>query len=118
MVRYARAQGIKPAARYFHTTVRTVRKWLRRWQPGSLAGLHDRSRAPLPPAQQITPQQRAPAQAPRRSPPLFRIRRLLVARNETTSRIDSAGSLGCASAWIELHLPAGSGSRCPGITQR
>jgi hypothetical protein len=32
MVRYARAQGIKPAARYFHTTVRTVRKWLRRWQ--------------------------------------------------------------------------------------
>jgi hypothetical protein len=26
MVRYARAQGIKPAARYFHTTVRTVRK--------------------------------------------------------------------------------------------
>ena len=50
MVRYARAQGIKPAARYFHTTVRTVRKWLRRWQPGSLLGLHDRSRAPLHPA--------------------------------------------------------------------
>lgn len=45
MVRYARAQGIKPAARYFHTTVRTVRKWLRCWQPDSLAGLHDRHAA-------------------------------------------------------------------------
>ncbi|HJT66882.1 MAG TPA: helix-turn-helix domain-containing protein [Pyrinomonadaceae bacterium] len=53
-MRDAPAQGIKPAARYFHTIVRTVRKWLRRWQPGSLAGLHDRSRAPLHPAQQIT----------------------------------------------------------------
>ena len=61
MVRYARAQGIKPAARYFHTTVRTVRKWLRRWQPGSLVGLYDRSRAPLHPVQRITAQQRSQA---------------------------------------------------------
>lgn len=61
MVRYARAQGIKPAARYFHTTVRTVRKWLRRWQPGSLVGLRDRSRAPLHPAKQITASQRSQA---------------------------------------------------------
>jgi transposase len=61
MVRYAREHGNKPAARYFHTTVRTVRKWVRRWQPGSLAGLQDRSRAPLHPAQKITAQQRSQA---------------------------------------------------------
>ena len=58
MVRYAKAQGIKPAARYFHTTVRTVRKWLRRWQPGSLVGLQELSRAPLQPHHGITAKQR------------------------------------------------------------
>lgn len=46
LVRFAREHGIKPAAREFGTTVRTVRKWLRRWEPGSLRGLEDRSRAP------------------------------------------------------------------------
>jgi transposase len=69
MVRYAREQGIKPAARYFHTTVRTVRKWLRRWQPGSLAGLQDRSRAPLHPRQCITAKQRARVLALKRQLP-------------------------------------------------
>jgi len=54
LVRYAREHGIKPAARQFSTTVKTVRKWLRRWQPGSLQGLQDQSRAPLHPRQGIT----------------------------------------------------------------
>lgn len=58
LVRYARDYGIKPAARQFGTTVKTVRKWLRRWEPGSLRGLADRSRAPLHPRQGITPAQR------------------------------------------------------------
>src|SRR5215210_6249030 len=58
MVRYAREFGIKPCARQFSTTVKTVRKWLRRWQPGSLKGLEDQSRAPHHPRQGITGQQR------------------------------------------------------------
>ena len=32
IVQYAIEFGIKPAARHFQTTVKTVRKWLRRWQ--------------------------------------------------------------------------------------
>src|SRR5947199_8442292 len=58
MVRYAREFGIKPCARHFSTTVKTVRKWLRRWQPGSLQGLSDLSRAPHHPRQGITDRQR------------------------------------------------------------
>jgi len=58
LVRYAREHGVKPAARQFGTTVKTVRKWLRRWEPGSLRGLADRSRAPLHPRRRITSAQR------------------------------------------------------------
>src|SRR5215210_5736856 len=58
MVRYAREHGIKPCALHFSTTVKTVRKWLRRWQPGSLQGLQDRSRAPLHPQQGVSTRQR------------------------------------------------------------
>ena len=54
LVQYARAHGIKPAARAFHTTPKTVRKWLRRWAPGSLRGLEDHSRAPHHPHRPIT----------------------------------------------------------------
>jgi transposase len=61
MVRYAREFGIKATARHFSTTVKTVRKWLRRWQPGSLQGLSDQSRAPLHPRQGITSGQRKQA---------------------------------------------------------
>jgi transposase-like protein len=45
MVRYARDKGVKPAARVFNTIPKTVRKWLKRWQPGSLRGLEDQSKA-------------------------------------------------------------------------
>ena len=46
MVRYAKEHGIKPAARAFNTTPKTVRKWLKRWEPGSLRGLDDQSHTP------------------------------------------------------------------------
>ena len=46
LVIYAREHGIKPAARTFKTTVKTVKKWLSRYRPGSLQGLEDRSKAP------------------------------------------------------------------------
>lgn len=35
MVLYAQKHGIKPAAREFSTTPKTVRKWLQRWQSGN-----------------------------------------------------------------------------------
>jgi transposase-like protein len=46
MVRYASEHGVKPTARAFGVSPQTVRKWLRRWQPGTLNGLEDLSRAP------------------------------------------------------------------------
>ncbi len=54
MVRYAEKHGVKPAARHFNTTPKTVRRWLKRWQPGSKRGLEDLSRAPKNPATKIT----------------------------------------------------------------
>jgi hypothetical protein len=45
MVLYARDQGVKPAARAFRATAKTVRKWLLRFD-GTLGSLADRSRAP------------------------------------------------------------------------
>lgn len=53
LVRAAREHGVKPAARAFGTTPKTVRKWLGRWQPGSLRGLQDRSRVPKAPARRL-----------------------------------------------------------------
>ena len=61
MVRYARDHGIKPAARAFNTTPKTVRKWLKRWQPGSLRGLEDQSKAPQSIKSKIDPDQRQKA---------------------------------------------------------
>ena len=45
MVHYAENHGIKPAARYFRTTVKTIRKWLYRYD-GTLNSLTEHSRAP------------------------------------------------------------------------
>jgi len=61
LVRFTREHGIKPAAQQFSTTVKTVRKWLRRWEPGSLRRLADRSRAPIHPRRRITTGQRRQA---------------------------------------------------------
>ena len=58
MARRAKEQGIKPTARLFATTPKTVRKWLHRWQPGTLQGLQDQSRAPKHPRLGIPPHQR------------------------------------------------------------
>ena len=58
MVRYAGDNGVKPAARAFNTTPKTVRKWLKRWQPGSLRGLEDQSRAPKSGKSKIDPKQK------------------------------------------------------------
>ncbi|MCI0469761.1 MAG: helix-turn-helix domain-containing protein [Nitrospirae bacterium] len=41
MVRYAIKDGIKPAARDYASTPKTVRKWLRRYQQERLAGLNE-----------------------------------------------------------------------------
>lgn len=61
LVRYARDHGVKPAARAFKTTPKTVRKWLGRWQPGSLRGLEDQSKAPKSQKCKIPPGQRKKA---------------------------------------------------------
>ena len=46
MVIYALKHGIKPAARTYDTTPKTVRKWLRRFKQGSYQALDDLSRRP------------------------------------------------------------------------
>ena len=46
MVQHALAQGIKPAARRFHTNPLVVRKWARRFKAQGYAGLADRSHRP------------------------------------------------------------------------
>jgi transposase len=76
LVRYAREHGIKPAAREFSTTVKTVRKWLRRWEPGSLRGLEDRSRAPINPRRGLTAGQRRQAVSLKRRLPSWGAARL------------------------------------------
>jgi len=53
MVRYALKNGIKPTARVFKTTPRTVRKWIRRWKEGSHEGLIDRRSLPYHRASKI-----------------------------------------------------------------
>ncbi len=46
LVHYACQEGVKPAARAFGTTPKTVRKWLRRYQQDRLAGLNELPRIP------------------------------------------------------------------------
>jgi len=41
LVRYAEEHGIKPAAREFSTTVKTVHKWLRRWDSKTFDSLQE-----------------------------------------------------------------------------
>ncbi|MCK4788141.1 MAG: helix-turn-helix domain containing protein [Desulfobacteraceae bacterium] len=58
MVKYAKDHGVKPTARVFNTTPKTIRKWLSRWQPGSLRGLEDRRKVPKNRPSRIDPKQR------------------------------------------------------------
>ena len=61
IAQYAQAHGNKPAARAFGTTVKTVRKWRRRYEMNGYAGLFEQSRAPKKPARKIPPAQRKKA---------------------------------------------------------
>ncbi|MHC5158044.1 MAG: helix-turn-helix domain-containing protein [Planctomycetota bacterium] len=47
IVKYAKQHGVKPAARLFDTTPKTVRKWLRRYEQERLTGLNELPRIPL-----------------------------------------------------------------------
>jgi transposase len=47
MVQYALNHGVKPTARAFATTPKTVRKWVRRYREERLAGLNEMARIPL-----------------------------------------------------------------------
>jgi len=47
MVQHALASGVKPTARAFATTPKTVRKWLARYRQERLAGLNELPRIPL-----------------------------------------------------------------------
>jgi len=58
MVEYAKEHGNKPAARTFNTTVKTVRKWRKRYEESGYQGLNDQSRAPKNPANGILPSQK------------------------------------------------------------
>ena len=46
LVSYALTYGNKKAARHFQTTVKTVRKWRKRWQEKKGVGLKDLSKKP------------------------------------------------------------------------
>jgi transposase len=47
LVNAAKQYGVKPAARLFHTTPKTVRKWLKRYKQERLAGLNDLPKIPI-----------------------------------------------------------------------
>ena len=47
MVRYAISDGIKPAAKAYSSTPKTVRKWVERYKQERLAGLNELPRIPL-----------------------------------------------------------------------
>ena len=47
LVQAALRDGVKPAARLFHTTPKTIRKWLQRYRQERLAGLNELPRLPL-----------------------------------------------------------------------
>src|SRR3972149_1794307 len=76
LVTYARQQGIKAAARVFHTTVATVRKGLRRHQAQGLKGLQELSRAPRSCPHKIQGELAARVVALRRQLPTFGAQRL------------------------------------------
>ena len=76
VVQYAKEHGVKPAARKFNTSAQTVRKWMKRWEPGSLNGLEDRSRAPKNPRTFITEEQKAQAIKLKKSLPSFGAERI------------------------------------------
>lgn len=75
MALYARDKGVKAAARAFHTTPKTVRKWLRRFD-GKLDSLQSRSRAPRHRPRKLDRRAEAKILAAKRTCPRFSARRL------------------------------------------
>lgn len=55
MLQFAKQYGVKPAARAFATTPKTVRKWLGRYRQERLAGLNELPRIPLSCPHKIPP---------------------------------------------------------------
>lgn len=66
MVQCAKGHGIKPTARMFGATVKTVKKWLGRWEVDGLMGLEDRSRRPHHCPQTISEEIKKKARAAKR----------------------------------------------------
>jgi transposase len=75
MVQHAKTHGVKPAARVFHTTPKTVRKWLQRFS-GTLASLAERSRRPHHSPQKLHPAQEKKIVALKKRLPRWSARRL------------------------------------------
>jgi transposase len=76
MVQIALSHGVKPAARVFNTTPKTIRKWVGRYQPGSMHGLEDLSKAPKHPRRSISPEQKQLVIQIKKSCPSFGAKRI------------------------------------------
>jgi len=75
MALYAKDHGVKPAARAFNTTPKTIRKWLRRFD-GKLASLAERSRAPIKRPRKLSAAAEGKILAAKRTAPRFGAKRL------------------------------------------
>lgn len=75
MALHAKQHGVKPAARAFHSTPKTVRKWMKRFD-GKLASLEARSRAPHKRPRKLDKRAEEKILAAKRSCPRFSARRL------------------------------------------
>lgn len=75
IVLYAKEHGVKPAARRFKTTAKSVRKWLGRFN-GKLASLEERSRAPRRRPRKLTAAAEARILGSKKQAPRFSARRL------------------------------------------
>ena len=76
LVASALEHGVKPTARTFGTTPKTVRTWRDRYQADGPAGLHDRSRRPHTCPHQTPADDEAAVLAQRRKTPDFGAERL------------------------------------------
>jgi len=75
MVQFAKREGVKPAARTFGTTPKTVRKWLGRFD-GTLKSLQELSRRPHSSPNKLKPHQEAEILAARQKAPFMGSKRL------------------------------------------
>jgi transposase len=76
IIRCAIAEGIKPAARTFFTTPKTVRNWLRRYQQERLAGLNELPRIPLSCPHKTSPKMEQKIVALRKQYPFMSAKRM------------------------------------------